>query len=206
MMAHWLERLRSFDLRELNLESLGSWSSRRQALMALAWVVVLSGVGYALLLQVSVAQLQQQREAETALKTEFESRALQVASLDAHVMQVHELQAAFSTLLKRLPNQAEVPGLLDEISRLGLTAGLVIERIQWAPEVPQPFYTELPLQMTLAGRYHDLGLFVSGLANLPRIVTVHDFALAPVNPAGDGQLRMTLLAKTYRSHDQGLIP
>lgn len=205
MMAHWLERLRSFDLRELNLESLGSWSPRRQVMMALAWVVVLLGVGY-VLLQVSVAQLQQQREAETALKTEFESRALQVASLDARVMQVHGLQAAFNTLLERLPNQAEVPGLLDEISRLGLTAGLVIEHIQWAPEVSRPFYTELPLQMTLAGKYHDLGLFVSGLANLPRIVTVHDFALAPLSPAGDGQLRMTLLAKTYRNHDQGLIP
>ena len=109
-------------------------------------------------------------------------------------------------MLKQLPAQAQVPGLLDQVSQLGKANGLLIERIQWLPEVLQPFYAELPLQMTLAGGYHELGLFVSAMASLPRIVTLHDFALAPLNGTGDGQLRMTLLARTYRTHDQGLIP
>ena len=207
MTVHWLERLRSVDLRELSVENLGSWSPTRKVVVALVGGIVLLGVGFALLLQPSIAQLQLQREAQTALKAEFESKALQVANLDAYLVHMQGLEGLFSVLLKQLPSQAEVPDLLEEVSRLGLASGLVIEHIQWLPEVLQPFYAELPLQMILAGGYHDLGLFVSDLASLPRIVTSHDFELAPLSQAVDGQLRMTLVAKTYRVHDQGgLLP
>ena len=206
MAAHWLVSVRSFDLRELDFGSPGTWSPRRKIAMASAWLGLVLVLGYSLLLEPQVARLQQQQDAQVVLKAEFESRAAQVANLDAYEMQMRELQATFSALLKKLPAQAEVPGLLDEVSRLGMATGLVIEHIQWLPEVLQPFYSELPLQMTLAGGYHDLGLFVSALASLPRIVTLHDFSLAPLNGADGGQLRMTLMARTYRTHDQGLIP
>lgn len=198
--------LRSIDLRELDFASVGAWSSRRKTAVALLWLSLLLVLGYLLFLLSSTTRLQQQAEAQVALKTAFESRVAQVANLDAYVIQLHDLEAAFSAMLKQLPAQAEVPGLLDQVSQLGKANGLVIERIQWLPEVLQPFYAELPLQMTLAGGYHELGLFVSAMASLPRIVTLHDFALAPLNGTGDGQLRMTLLARTYRTHDQGLIP
>lgn len=206
MIAHWLQRLRSVDLRELDVENLGSWSPRCKVVMALGWVGVLLGLGYALLLQPPIAQLQQQRETQAALKTEFESKALQVANLDAYLMHMQGLENVFSALLQQLPSQAEVPGLLEEVSRLGLASGLVIESIQWSPEVLRPFYAQLPLQMTLAGGYHDLGLFVSGLASLPRIVTLHDFELVPLSQAVGSPLRMTLVAKTYRVHDQAGLP
>jgi len=198
--------LRSIDLRELDFASVGAWSSRRKTAVALLWLSLLLVLGYLLFLLSSTTRLQQQAEAQVALKTAFESRVAQVANLDAYVIQLHDLEAAFSAMLKQLPAQAQVPGLLDQVSQLGKANGLVIERIQWLPEVLQPFYAELPLQMTLAGGYHELGLFVSAMASLPRIVTLHDFALAPLNGTGDGQLRMTLLARTYRTHDQGLIP
>lgn len=198
--------LRSIDLRELDFASVGAWSSRRKTAVALMWLSLLLVLGYLLFLLSSTTRLQQQAEAQVALKTAFESRVAQVANLDAYVIQLHDLEAAFSAMLKQLPAQAQVPGLLDQVSQLGKANGLVIERIQWLPEVLQPFYAELPLQMTLAGGYHELGLFVSAMASLPRIVTLHDFALAPLNGTGDGQLRMTLLARTYRTHDQGLIP
>ena len=198
--------LRSIDLRELDFASVGAWSSRRKTVVALMWLSLLLVLGYLLFLLSSTTRLQQQAEAQVALKTAFESRVAQVANLDAYVIQLHDLEAAFSAMLKQLPAQAQVPGLLDQVSQLGKANGLVIERIQWLPEVLQPFYAELPLQMTLAGGYHELGLFVSAMASLPRIVTLHDFALAPLNGTGDGQLRMTLLARTYRTHDQGLIP
>ena len=204
--ADWLMSLRSIDLRELDFASVGAWSSRRKTAVALLWLSLLLVLGYLLFLLSSTTRLQQQAEAQVALKTAFESRVAQVANLDAYVIQLHDLEAAFSAMLKQLPAQAEVPGLLDQVSQLGKANGLVIERIQWLPEVLQPFYAELPLQMTLAGGYHELGLFVSAMASLPRIVTLHDFALAPLNGTGDGQLRMTLLARTYRTHDQGLIP
>ena len=204
--ADWLMSLRSIDLRELDFASVGAWSSRRKTVVALMWLSLLLVLGYLLFLLSSTTRLQQQAEAQVALKTAFESRVAQVANLDAYVIQLHDLEAAFSAMLKQLPAQAQVPGLLDQVSQLGKANGLVIERIQWLPEVLQPFYAELPLQMTLAGGYHELGLFVSAMASLPRIVTLHDFALAPLNGTGDGQLRMTLLARTYRTHDQGLIP
>ena len=204
--ADWLMNLRSIDLRELDFASVGAWSSRCKTAVALLWLSLLLVLGYLLFLLSSTTRLQQQAEAQVALKTAFESRVAQVANLDAYVIQLHDLEAAFSAMLKQLPAQAQVPGLLDQVSQLGKANGLVIERIQWLPEVLQPFYAELPLQMTLAGGYHELGLFVSAMASLPRIVTLHDFALAPLNGTGDGQLRMTLLARTYRTHDQGLIP
>jgi len=198
--------LRSIDLRELDFARVGAWSSRRKTAVALLWLSLLLVLGYLLFLLSSTTRLQQQAEAQVALKTAFESRVAQVANLDAYVIQLHDLEAAFSAMLKQLPAQAQVPGLLDQVSQLGKANGLLIERIQWLPEVLQPFYAELPLQMTLAGGYHELGLFVSAMASLPRIVTLHDFALAPLNGTGDGQLRMTLLARAYRTHDQGLIP
>ena len=204
--ADWLMSLRSIDLRELDFARVGAWSSRRKTAVALMWLSLLLVLGYLLFLLSSTTRLQQQAEAQVALKTAFESRVAQVANLDAYVIQLHDLEAAFSAMLKQLPTQAQVPGLLDQVSQLGKANGLVIERIQWLPEVLQPFYAELPLQMTLAGGYHELGLFVSAMASLPRIVTLHDFAIAPLNGTGDGQLRMTLLARTYRTHDQGLIP
>ena len=206
MIAHWLVSLHSFDLRELHLGNSGAWSLTRKTAVALVWSGVLLMLGYVVLLQGPVARLQQLQEMQSTLKTEFESRAAQVADLDAYVMQVHGLEAGFSTLLKQIPARAQVPELLDEVSRLGQTNGLLVEHIQWLPEVIQTFYAELPLHMTLVGGYHELGLFVSAMASLPRMVTLHDVTLAPINSTGDGQLRMTLLARAYRTHDQGLIP
>ena len=204
--AQWLDNLRNYDLQALDPRHSGTWSATRKMAMAVVWAGLVLACGYMLLLQAPITRLQQHHKDQALLKTGFESRAAQVASLDAHTLQLHELEAAFSALLEQLPGRAQVPGMLDEISRLSQLNGLVIEHIQWLPEVPQPFYAELPWQLTLAGSYHELGLFVTALAASPRIVTQHDFTLAPLNATGDGRLRMTLLAKTYRTHDQGLIP
>lgn len=152
--ADWLMSLRSIDLRELDFASVGAWSSRRKTAVALLWLSLLLVLGYLLFLLSSTTRLQQQAEAQVALKTAFESRVAQVANLDAYVIQLHDLEAAFSAMLKQLPAQAQVPGLLDQVSQLGKANGLVIERIQWLPEVLQPFYAELPLQMTQIGRAH----------------------------------------------------
>jgi len=103
-----------------------------------------------------------------------------------------------------LPSDTEVPGLLEDITRTGLGSGLEFEEIKLLPEVTQPFYIELPIQITVTGAYHDLATFVSGVAGLPRIVTLHDFDLAPVEEGGGPKLRMSILAKTYRYNDKGL--
>ena len=114
-----------------------------------------------------------------------------------------EMETSFGMLLRQLPSDTEVPGLLEDITRTGLGSGLEFEEIKLLPEVTQPFYIELPIQITVTGTYHDLATFVSGVAGLPRIVTLHDFDLAPAKPDGGPKLRMSILAKTYRYNDQG---
>lgn len=204
-LAQWLERLGGVDLREVSVGDCGAWSPARKTLMAALMVLLIVALGYGLLLQAPLSRLEQQQNAQAALKIEFEAKAAQAAQLDAYINQMRELQATLDTLREQLPTQAQVPGLLEDVSRLGVLAGLTIEKIHWLPEVSQPFHAELALRLTLVGGFHELGLFVSELARLPRIITLHDFALQPRVSQGS-ELRMNVLAKTYRAHDQGLLP
>ena len=115
-----------------------------------------------------------------------------------------EMENTFGALLRQLPSDTEVPGLLEDITRTGLGSGLDFEEIKLLPEAAQQFYIELPIQITVVGAYHDLATFVSGVASLPRIVTLHDFDIKPLEGGSPGKLRMSILAKTYRYNDEGL--
>jgi type IV pilus assembly protein PilO len=106
--------------------------------------------------------------------------------------------------LRQLPSDTEVPGLLEDITRTGLGSGLEFEEIKLLPEVTQPFYIELPIQLVVVGGYHDLATFVSGVASLPRIVTLHDFETKPVSTESASVIRMSVMAKTYRYNDKGM--
>ena len=134
MVAQWLARLSHFDLRDLSVERVSNGPLKLKALVALLLVSAVLVMGYGLMLRSPINQLAQQRDAEAALHSEFVARAAQVASLEAQLLSIHELEAAFSDVLKQLPAQAQVPGLLDDMSRLGQTSGLQIEHIQWSPE------------------------------------------------------------------------
>ena len=107
-------------------------------------------------------------------------------------------------MLRQLPSDTEVPALLEDITRTGLKSGLEFEQIRLLPENVQQFYVELPIQITVVGSYHDLATFVSSASSLPRIVTLHDFDISRVSPDSGAQLRMNILAKTYRYNDKGL--
>ena len=115
-----------------------------------------------------------------------------------------EMETSFGVLLRQLPSDTEVPGLLEDITRTGLGSGLEFEEIKLLQEVAQQFYIELPIQISVVGSYHDLATFVSGVASLPRIVTLHDFEIKPVASGDNTKLRMKILAKTYRYNDKGL--
>ena len=107
-------------------------------------------------------------------------------------------------LLRQLPSDTEVPGLLEDITRTGLESGLEFEEIKLQPEVVQQFYIELPIQISVVGTYHDLATFVSAVASLPRIVTLHDFDIQAADADSVSKLSMKVLAKTYRYNDEGL--
>lgn len=199
-----LESLRKIDLADLDVNNAGSWPG---PIKVIACVLLMIGVlvaGYKLHLEDLEIQLDQQKVEEETLKEQFSTKAFQAANLDAYKEQMKEMETSFGALLRQLPSDTEVPGLLEDITRTGLASGLEFSEIKLLPEVQQQFYIELPIQIVVEGAYHDLATFVSGVSSLPRIVTLHDFDLVPVNPEEPSKLRMSVLAKTYRYNDQGL--
>lgn len=203
-MSDWLDSLRKIDLNDLDLNNVGSWPAALKTIAgALLLALILAG-GYFFYIQDMQAQLDQARSEETALKEQFATKAYQAANLAAYKSQMVEMENTFGALLRQLPSDTEVPGLLEDITRTGLGSGLEFEEIKLLPEEAQQFYIELPIQITVTGSYHDLATFASGVASLPRIVTLHDFEIKPLDAKSPGKLRMSILAKTYRYNDKGL--
>ena len=149
-------------------------------------------------------QLQLKRQEESTLREQFANKVHMSANLELYIQQMKEMENSFGVLLRQLPSDTEVPGLLEDITRTGLGSGLEFEEIKLLPEATQQFYIELPIQIKVVGNYHDLATFVSGVASLPRIVTLHDFELLPSASDSSSTLRMSILAKTYRYNDKGL--
>ncbi|HJS90146.1 MAG TPA: type 4a pilus biogenesis protein PilO [Steroidobacteraceae bacterium] len=151
-------------------------------------------------------ELQQKEHEEQALRLEFQQKHAQAVNLAVYKQQLTDLQRSFGALLRQLPGKTEVPNLLVDISQTALAAGLQQKLFQPEAEQAKDFYAELPIKMVLTGSYHQFGEFVSGIAALPRIVTLHDIEIKPTqtnNKTGGGydDLTLTLTAKTYRYLD-----
>jgi len=145
--------------------------------------------------------LQKAEADELDLRTQFENKQQRAANLDAYKGQLAEMEHTFGAMLRQLPGKTEVPNLLVDISQTGLAAGLSEKLFQPGPEKSNGFYAELPIKIRLVGSYHQFGAFVSGIAALPRIVTLHDIQIAPVEGKSAGNydnLTMDVTAKTYR--------
>jgi type IV pilus assembly protein PilO len=195
-----MRSLRDFDLGSLDFDNIGSWPT---PLKITIWVVLLAAVlGAGQYYHVKDLQLELARvEAEEAkLKKEFEKKAFQAANLDAYRQQMVEMEESFGALVSQLPSETEVPGLLEDITNKGLLNGLKISSIDLQKEKAKEFYVELPIAIKASGSYHDLGAFISGMAGLPRIVTLHNFQIS-ANKKNTNHLDMTILAKTYRYKD-----
>jgi len=201
--SEWFEGLRKIDINDLDTSNTGSWPPAIKILVAGLLMFLVLALGYSFSTRELESQLDLKREEESTLKEQFAIKARAAANLELYTQQLKEMENSFGVLLRQLPSDTEVPGLLEDITRTGLGSGLEFEEIKLLPEVAQPFYIELPIQITVVGAYHDLAMFVSGVAGLPRIVTLHDFDLAPVNPEGGPKLRLSIQAKTYRYNDKG---
>ncbi|MCE5361995.1 type 4a pilus biogenesis protein PilO [Pseudomonas anguilliseptica] len=200
-----LESLRKIDINDLDFNNVGSWPVAVKFIAGVIVFVAVLALGYNFHLKDLQLQLEAQQAQELSLKEQFSSKAFQAANLEAYKEQMQEMEVSFGALLKQLPSDTEVPGLLEDITRTGLGSGLEFEEIKLLPEAVQQFYIELPIQIKVVGSYHDLATFVSGVASLPRIVTLHDFELVPVEVGGVSTLRMSILAKTYRYNDKGIV-
>jgi len=203
-LSDWFEGLRKIDINDLDTNNMGSWPPAIKALAAFLLMILVLSLGYSFSISDLQNHLELKREEESTLKEQFANKAHMAANLELYTQQMKEMENSFGVLLRQLPSDTEVPGLLEDITRTGLGSGLEFEEIKLLPENTQQFYIELPIQITVTGAYHDLATFVSGVAGLPRIVTLHDFDLAPANPEGGPKLRMSILAKTYRYNDKGL--
>lgn len=192
-----LNDLRELDFSELSVDNIGSWPL---PVKVIAWVlvfVVLVVAGYFYNISEMQDQLTQVEKKELDLKKEFEDKAFKAANLEALRKQMVEMEQSFGALVSQLPTDTEVPGLLEDITNKGVESGLEIKSIKLQPEQSKEFYVELPINIEITGTYHDFGTFVSGIAALPRIVTLHDFKITS-DPKNQGVLSMSISAKTYR--------
>lgn len=204
-LADSVASLKKIDLSELDVNNLGSWPAAVKAVACVLVLVAGVALGYNFYLKDLQGSLEQKRIEEGSLKDQFSKKAFQAANLEAYKVQMAEMEESFGVLLRQLPSDTEVPGLLEDITRTGLGSGLEFEEIKLQPEVVRQFYIELPIHIKVVGSYHDLATFVSGVASLPRIVTLHDFDVSVPEKGGSvNKLRMSIVAKTYRYNNEGL--
>lgn len=191
-----LEQLQSIDFNNLDVNNIGSWPGVVKAILLLFLLLLVLGGGYYWSITDKQKQLEVAEAQEQDLRKEYEDKAAQAANLEALRQQKAEMEAAFGALLRQLPSDTEVPGLIEDITRTALDNELTIESIDLQPEKKTEFYIELPINIVVEGGYHKIGSFVSGVANLSRIVTLHDFEIKPTK--SNLLLRMEITAKTYR--------
>ena len=196
-----LKELNEIDLANLDLENVGSWPAAARATLVVVLFLLLVLGGYYYHVAALSERLQASEVEELDLRRQFERKSFEADNLEAYKAQLVEMRDSFGALVSQLPSDTEVPGLLEDISAKGELNGLRIESIDLLDEVLEEFYVELPISITANGSYHDLGAFVSGMAGLPRIVTLHDFEIV-MDGDESTNLRMDLVAKTYRYKDE----
>jgi type IV pilus assembly protein PilO len=197
-----MSRLTEFfqQLRGLDFNDIGRWPWVFHVFfVALFWVLV-SAVGYYFLVhKPQMPQLEKAQREEQDLRASLEEKQRKAANFDRYKLQLAEIERSFGTMLRQLPGQTEIPNLLVDISQTGLGAGLQEELFQPMDEIRRDFYAEKPIKIRLKGAYHEFGSFVSDIAALPRIVTLHDIEIAPAGKeAGPDDLVLNVTAKTYR--------
>lgn len=193
-----IDQLQSFDLGSLDLNNIGTWPGPVKVIVMIVLFAVVAGAGYSMHITDKQKTLEVAEAEEVRLKKQYEDKAAQAANLDAYRQQKLEMERAFGALLRQLPSDTEVPGLLEDITRSALDNELKIESIDLQAEQRTEFYVELPIRIVVEGGYHKIGSFVSSVANLSRIVTLHDFEIVPDSQEGLGLLKMEIMAKTYR--------
>ena len=191
------------ELQSLDVNDVGRWPLVfRAAVIVIVFVVVL-GLGiYWFIVKDKAPQLERVQQEEEQLRITFESKQRKAANYDAYKAQLAQIEQSFGTMLRQLPGETEIPSLIVDISQTGLAAGLQEKLFIPRGEVPRDFYAEKPISIRLAGSYHEIGNFVSGIAALPRIVTLHDINITREDAQSFDKLSIEVTAKTYRYLDE----
>lgn len=205
---------KNFDLQEfintlntLDPQNVGSWPLPVKIFIYVMVFVIVLVLGYMLDLSGIRENLSVGKQQQETLLGEFEQKVFKAQNLETYKRQLKDMEDSFGALLRQLPQDTEVPGLLEDITHAGLGSGVDFDSIDLGAESPKDFYVEQPINIKAHGDYHSFGAFVSGIAALPRIVTLHDFRIDPISSArsddNDGApvLSLTIQAKTYRYND-----
>ena len=196
------------ELNELDFSNIGVWPMPVKIVLVLIACVLVAVAGYYFDTESQLKRLDNVEKKEMQLRKDFEVKQAKAANLEAYRKQLEEMKQSFGTMLRQLPNRTEVAELLVDVSQTGLASGLEFELFKPQAEVPREFYAELPIQIKVTGEYHEFGNFISGLAALPRIVTIHNVRMSK-QAAGQKQdggeksgLILEATAKTYRYLDE----
>ena len=198
------------DLNELTLNNMGEWPVPAKVVLVLLLCAAIGYAWYHFITRDQLGRLDKVRAEELDLRKTFEEKQDKAANLEAYEQQLAEMEESFGAMVRQLPDRTEVAGLLVDVSQTGLAAGLEFELFQPSGEQKRDFYAELPIRMRVNGRYHEFGRFISGLAALPRIVTIHDVRItAPakrVEDANEGmRLNREATVKTYRYLEEAAV-
>lgn len=191
------------DLRALDMNDPGRWPLPiRMVAVGIAFAAVFAFGLYMFVIQTEKPLLDRVKQEESDLRSTFEERQRMAANFDAYRTQLAEIERDFGAMLRQLPGKTEVPSLLTDIAQTALGAGLEEQLFQPTGEIQKDFYAELPIKLRYTGSYHELGGFVSGIAALPRIVTLHDISIKKGEKASADELTFDVTAKTYRYLDE----
>ncbi|MGI9272347.1 MAG: type 4a pilus biogenesis protein PilO [Woeseiaceae bacterium] len=191
------------ELKSLDVNDVGRWPGlfRVAVIVIVFGAVTATGVWFTIV-EDKAPQLQRAQQDEETLRVTFENKQRKAANYDAYKDQLAEMEQSFGTMLRQLPGETEIPSLIVDISQTGLAAGLQEKLFEPQGEIPRDFYAEKPIKIRLSGGYHEIANFVSGIAALPRIVTLHDINITPEDQESFDRLSIEVTAKTYRYLDE----
>ena len=185
----------------LELDNIGQWPAAAKLLLAIFLAVMVAFLGYMGFISDQIEALDRSVAKEKTLKQSYRTKYHIAANLELFRAQMIEAEDTFATQLRQLPESHEIPGLLDDITFVGTTSGLDFVKLEWQPEISKEIYIELPIDIEVIGPYHSFGQFVSKIAALPRIVTLHDFKIK-IEKDDSNTLNLKLQAKTYRYQEE----
>ncbi len=191
------------ELKSLDVNDVGRWPPLfRAAVIVIVFAAVLFAGVYFTIIKDKRPQLQRAQDDEQTLRVTFENKQRKAANYDAYKAQLAQIEQSFGTMLRQLPGETEIPSLIVDVSQTGLASGLQEKLFQPQPEIPRDFYAEKPIKIRLSGGYHEIANFVSGVAALPRIVTLHDINITPEDQNSFDSLSLEVTAQTYRYLDE----
>ena len=191
------------ELQSLDANDVGRWPLPFRIGVIVIVFILVAGLGiYFTIVKDKAPLLERAQNEEQELRLAFENKQRKAANYDAYKAQLTQIEQSFGTMLRQLPGETEIPSLIVDISQTGLAAGLQEKLFVPLAEIPKDFYAEKPIKIRLTGGYHEIGNFVSGIAALPRIVTLHDINITPESRGSFDNLSMEVTAQTYRYLDE----